>query len=50
MSIKEIETAISELTVEDFAELSTWFDEFQARIWDRQIEEDLETGRLDALL
>jgi len=26
-----------------------WFREFDARAWDRQIEEDVQAGRLDAL-
>jgi len=27
-----------------------WFENYHARMWDKQIEEDLEAGRLDASL
>ena len=27
-----------------------WFEEFQAQVWDRQLEQDVKAGRLDALL
>ena len=32
------------------AELSAWFADYQAKLWDEQIERDLDEGRLDALL
>jgi hypothetical protein len=50
MDIKEIESAIERLPPSELAELARWFDEFQARIWDEQLEQDVEAGRLDALL
>jgi len=50
MSVIEIEAAISELSSTDFAELSEWFSAYQEKLWDNQIEDDLETGRLDAVL
>jgi len=50
MDVKEIETAIASLPPTKIAELARWFEEFQARIWDGQIEEDLRAGRLDSLL
>jgi hypothetical protein len=50
MSVKEIETAITRLPTTEFAELMTWFDSYSAQMWDKQIEEDLEAGRFDALL
>ncbi|PSQ80317.1 MAG: hypothetical protein BRD46_04415 [Bacteroidetes bacterium QS_8_68_15] len=50
MSVKEIENAITELSTEDVAELSAWFADYQAKLWDEQIERDLDEGRLDALL
>ena len=28
----------------------TWLEDYYAEMWDKQIEDDLETGRLDALL
>lgn len=50
MSVKEIEAAITKLPREDLAELMAWLEAYRAQVWDRQIEGDLEAGRLDALL
>lgn len=48
MSIKELETAISELSAEELARFAEWFDEYRAHDWDRQIE--IDAVRLDALV
>ena len=50
MSIAEIEAAIAGLSRNDLAELSEWFRDYQEKLWDKQIEDDLATGRLDAVL
>lgn len=50
MDVKEIETAISELAPAKVAELADWFDEFRAQLWDRQIEQNSESGRLQTLV
>lgn len=50
MSVKEIETAITQLSATELAELMAWLTEYHAQEWDKQIEDDLEAGRLDALL
>jgi hypothetical protein len=50
MDIKEIESAIAQLPPAELAELAKWFEEFQARVWDGQLEQDVTSGRLDALL
>ncbi|HKS27200.1 MAG TPA: hypothetical protein VJS44_05245 [Pyrinomonadaceae bacterium] len=50
MDIKEIESAIAQLPPAELAELAKWFEEFQARVWDEQLEQDVSSGRLDALL
>jgi BioD-like phosphotransacetylase family protein len=50
MSVQEIEHAITELSPKELAELSAWLADYQAKVWDEQIERDLDTGRLDALL
>ncbi|MDT4966798.1 MAG: hypothetical protein QOJ64_1535 [Acidobacteriota bacterium] len=50
MDVKEIEVAISQLPPTAVAELAEWFEEFHARIWDLQIEEDSKKGRLDSLV
>ena len=50
MSIAEIESAITRLPAKELVELVTWLEEYHAQVWDAQIAEDLEAGRLDALL
>lgn len=50
MSVQEIEIAITQLSDEEFWKLSDWMTEYKNRQWDNQIEDDYNTGRLDALL
>lgn len=50
MSREEIETAIAQLPASEVAKLAKWFEEFQARVWDQRLEQDVEAGRLDALM
>ena len=50
MDVKEIENAISQLPPAEVAELADWFAQFHAELWDKQISEDLKTGRLQSLL
>jgi hypothetical protein len=50
MSVTEIQAAIIELTGDDLADLMNWLEDYQAKLWDKQIDEDLQAGRLDAVL
>ena len=50
MTIQEIEGAITQLPAKELAELMAWLQEYHTQAWDKQIEDDLEVGRLDALL
>jgi hypothetical protein len=50
MSITEIEQAIAELSPEELARFREWFDEYYADVWDKQIEADAKSGRLDKLI
>jgi len=50
MGVKQIEQAIVKLPARELVELVTWLEDYHARVWDKRIEEDLESGRLDALL
>ncbi len=50
MSVEELEIAITQLSAEEVAELIAWLENYYEQKWDKQIEEDLEAGRLDALL
>lgn len=47
--IETIEQEIKTLSPEEFAAFRKWFSQFDAEAWDRQIEEDAKSGKLDAL-
>jgi len=49
MTIHEIEQAIKELSPEELARFRAWFEEFDAKVWDEQIERDARSGKLDNL-
>ena len=42
-------TAIAKLPRGEFVELERWFDAERNRLWDRQIEEDAQSGKLREL-
>jgi hypothetical protein len=48
-TIKDIETAVKQLSRDELSAFRTWFFEFDAEAWDRQFEQDVRTGRLDRL-
>jgi hypothetical protein len=48
-TVREIEDAVSQLSSQDMAAFRSWFAEFDAALWDRQIEADVAAGRLDDL-
>ena len=50
ITIQEIEAAITKLPTKQLIKLSTWLEEYQADVWDQQIEADLAAGLLDAVL
>jgi hypothetical protein len=47
--INEIEDAVLRLTPAELDAFRTWFAELDGAAWDRQIEDDVAAGRLDAL-
>ena len=47
--LEQIEQAIAALPHDDIVALADWFAEFQADLWDKQIEADAKAGRLDKL-
>jgi len=50
MTVAEIESAIEKLPNNEFEKLARWFEDFQAQIWDKQIEQDLQNGELQNLI
>ncbi len=49
LGIEQIKEAVLQLSPEDSAVLRSWFDEFDADVWDKRFELDVAEGRLDAL-
>ena len=48
MTLEEIKQEVSQLSEDDFNKFLKWYEEFKADLWDKQIEEDILAGRLDA--
>ena len=48
-NVEEIERAVSQLSDEELAQFRNWFADFDAAVWDRQVEADVADGRLDTL-
>ncbi len=48
-TIKDIETAVRKLSRDELSAFRAWFFDFDAEAWDRQFEQDVQAGRLDAL-
>lgn len=49
MSVQELQTAVTQLPSHDLAQFVAWIEEYQAQAWDRQIEQDIHAGCLNAL-
>jgi hypothetical protein len=50
MTVAEIESAIEKLPPDEVSELSEWFAEFEAKVWDERIVNDLQNGKLQDLI
>ena len=50
MSVQQLESAVANLSREEFYTFQRWFEEFAANAWDQQIEDDVKAGRLDHLI
>lgn len=48
--VEEIQSAIVSLSPEDYARLRQWFAERDWEQWDREIEKDTASGKLDFLI
>jgi len=48
--VEQLEQRIEKLSPEDLAIFRAWFLEFDARLWDAQIEADAKAGKLDGLI
>ena len=48
-AVHEIETAVSNLSRQELLAFRDWFSEFDAVAWDKQFEQDVAAGYLDAI-
>ncbi|MBS1258122.1 MAG: hypothetical protein MAG551_01175 [Candidatus Scalindua arabica] len=46
-TVHEIEKAVSALPSNELEQFRKWFDEFDAKVWDKQFESDVRSGKLD---
>ncbi|BAY93215.1 MULTISPECIES: hypothetical protein [unclassified Tolypothrix] len=49
-TLPEIEAAIKQLSENDIRQLAAWLEEYLEQMWDKQIETDLVSGKLDKLI
>jgi hypothetical protein len=49
MTLEDLKNAVAGLSNEQLARFRAWFSNFDSAAWDRQLEEDVAAGRLDAL-
>ena len=47
--VEGIESQVKQLTAEELRAFRSWFLEFDAGLWDKQIEADAKSGKLDEL-
>ena len=48
-NVQQLEMAVSQLTANELMQFSEWLEEFVADQWDKKIEADIMSGRLDAV-
>ena len=48
--VETIEKAVRKLSDEELATFREWFARFDAEAWDRELEADIASGKLDALV
>ena len=49
-AVENLELLIKSLSPEELAQFREWFAEFDAQVWDRQIEAEAGAGKLDRLI
>jgi hypothetical protein len=47
--VEQIEAEIRRMPPDELALFRAWFAEFDAELWDRQLEADVKAGKLDSL-
>lgn len=49
-TVNEISGAVKRLPQKELARFRKWFAQYDAGVWDRQLESDAQAGKLDALM
>ncbi len=49
-TVKEIESAITQLDPKDVQAVADWLQEYREELWDKQIAADAKAGKLDTLM
>jgi hypothetical protein len=49
LNLEQIESAILQLPLDEYKELSKWFTDRDYQLWDEQLEQDINDGKLEAL-
>jgi hypothetical protein len=49
-TIEDIAKAVTKLSPKQLAKFRAWFEEYQERLFDEQIERDAKSGKLDKLI
>ncbi|HEV2379963.1 MAG TPA: hypothetical protein VG206_09240 [Terriglobia bacterium] len=47
--VERIESQIEELTPDELSVFREWFADFDAQVWDQELQADVEAGKLDNL-
>jgi hypothetical protein len=47
--VEKIELQVRELSADELASFRAWFAEFDAAVWDEQLEDDARAGKLEGL-
>jgi hypothetical protein len=48
-AVQELQADVAQLSADELARFRVWFEEFDAKVWDKQFEEDVKLGKLDHL-
>ncbi len=48
-TVQEIVKAVKHLPEQELHSFRSWFEEFDAQAWDKQLEQDVRSGKLDVL-
>ena len=49
INAEAIKTAITRLPLAELMDFGVWYKQFEAQVWDKQIEKDIKAGKLDRL-